>query len=106
MNNAHFDKTTRSKIKGDFFYIFFEMMSRGKCEVGKQVTLLRQLHQLIENDTQLKRHCYQNRWVLRLLKILQTLDDERIQGLSLSPPTPPSLSPNTSAQRLGSHSCS
>ena len=67
--------------KGDFLYIFFLLVQKGKCDVAITIALLQELNKLVTSHTRLKRHCCSKKWVLRLLEILPTVDDDRMLSM-------------------------
>lgn len=66
------------------------MLKRGKIEILMQLSLLKELNQLVANHSFLKTYCFRKRWVLRLLQLLPSVEDERIIGTPLPIITSPS----------------
>ena len=73
--------------KGDFLYIFFQLLNKGKCDIPTQISLFKELNHLIGSHTQLKIHCCKKRWVLRLLQMIETIEDDRLLGSFLLSPS-------------------
>ena len=78
MINNSYNTERRKDSKGDFLYIFFSLIQKGKCDVSIVIALLQELNKLVSTYTRLKRHCCERKWVLRLLEKIPTVDDDRI----------------------------
>lgn len=78
MINNSYNTEQGKETKGDFLYIFFQLIKEGKCEVPVEVALLKELNNLVTSSTRIKRHCCSKKWVLRLLQAIPTIEDDRI----------------------------
>ena len=85
----HNSKRPDIESKGDFLYLFFELMKRGKYDVTAQINLFNQLNKLVSESSRIKIYCSSKRWLVRLLDFLPSVEDAQILGffplLSFSP---------------------